>query len=157
MNHIRPLVSVIVPVHQGAEQLSEVLAAIAASDLARECWELIVVDDASLDGSAERAAAFADTVVRLTGRPRGPAYERKRGCEVAHADIVVFVAADVRSSPDVLRRFAMHFADQTVGAVIGSYTGTPPAKGVVSQYRNLSHRYLRLRSSPDVDFFWPAC
>ena len=157
MNHLRPLVSVIVPVHQGAEQLPAVLAAITASDLPRDCWELIVVDDASLDGSAERAAAFADTVVRLTGRPRGPAYARNRGFEVAHGDIVVFIDADVRITADVLRRFAMHFADQSVGAVIGSYTAETPAKGVVSQYRNLSHRYLRLRSSPDVDFFWPAC
>lgn len=157
MNHLRPLVSVIVPVHQGAEQLPEVLAAITASDLPRESWELIVVDDASRDGSAERAAAFADTVVRLTGRPRGPAYARNRGFEVAHGDVVVFIDADVRISTDVLRRFVMHFADETVGAVIGSYTAETPAKGIVSQYRNLSHRYLRLCSSPDVDFFWPAC
>lgn len=157
ISQLRPLLSVIVPVHQGAQQLSDTLGAITASDLPREWWELIVVDDASSDGSAERAAAFADTVIRLTGRPRGPAYARNRGFEVAHGDIVVFVDADVRIRADVLRRFVGHFVDPTVGAVIGSYTSATPAPGIVSQYRNLLHRYLRLCCSPDVDFFWPAC
>jgi glycosyltransferase involved in cell wall biosynthesis len=157
VNQPRPLLSIIVPVHQGGHQLADVLAAITASDLPREGWELLVVDDASQDGSAERAAAFADTVIRLTGRARGPAYARNRGFELAHGDIVVFIDADVHIRADVLRRFAMHFADQTVGAVIGSYTSETPASGIVSQYRNLLHRYLRLCSSPDVDFFWPAC
>src|SRR3954471_24126006 len=101
MNHSRPLLSVIVPVYQGAQQLPEVLAAITASDLPRECWELVVVDDASTDCSAERAAAFAYTVVRLTGRPRGPAYARNRGFELAHGDIVVFIDADVCIRADV--------------------------------------------------------
>lgn len=157
MNQSRPLLSVIVPVHDGSGQLSDVLAAIVASDLPRECWELVVVDDASSDGSAERAAAFADTVVRLTGRPRGPAYARNRGFELSQGDIVVFIDADVRIRADVLRRFAMHFVDERIGAVIGSYSSEAPASGLVSQYRNLSHRHLRLCSSPDVDFFWPAC
>jgi hypothetical protein len=70
---------------------------------------------------------------------------------------VVFIDADVCIRADVLRRFATHFVDQTVGAVIGSYTSETPASGIVSQYRNLLHRYLRLCSPPDVDFFWPAC
>jgi glycosyl transferase family 2 len=157
MNQSRPLLSVIMPVYSGAHQLPDVLAAIAASDLPRECWELIVVDDASPDGSAERAAAYADTIIRLTGRPRGPAYARNRGFEVAHGDIVVFIDADVCIRADVLRRFAAHFVEPTVGAVFGSYTVETPASGIVSQYRNLLHRYVRLCSAPDVDFFWAAC
>jgi glycosyltransferase involved in cell wall biosynthesis len=157
MNHSRPLLSVIVPVYQGAQLLPDALAAITASDLPRECWELVVVDDASTDGSAERAAAFADTVVRLTGRPRGPAYARNRGFELSRGEIVVFVDADVCIRKDVLARFAKRFADPTVGAVVGSYTLGTPTSGILSQYRNLSHRFLRLCSTPDVDFFWPAC
>jgi len=152
-----PILSVIVPVYRGGQQLTDVLAAITASDLPRECWELVVVDDASPDDSAERAAAFADTVIRLTGRPRGPAYARNRGFEIARGDVVVFIDADVCIRSDVLRRFALHFADQSVGAVVGSYTSETSARGIVSQYRSLLHRYLRLCSPSDVDFFWPAC
>jgi len=104
-----PILSVIVPVYRGGQQLTDVLAAITASDLPRECWELVVVDDASPDDSAERAAAFADTVIRLTGRPRGPAYARNRGFEIARGDVVVFIDADVCIRSDVLRRFALHY------------------------------------------------
>jgi Glycosyltransferases involved in cell wall biogenesis len=43
----RPLLSVIVPAHNGTKVLPLSLPALAASDLPRACWELIVVDDAS--------------------------------------------------------------------------------------------------------------
>ena len=59
-----PLVSIIVPVHDGARTLPATLQAIAASDLPREMWELIVVDDASTDDTAMLSAQYADCVVR---------------------------------------------------------------------------------------------
>ena len=45
MTAAAPFLSVIVPAHQGAAFLPETLAALAASDLPRDRWELIVVDD----------------------------------------------------------------------------------------------------------------
>jgi len=77
----RPLLSVIVPAHNGTKVLPLTLPALAASDLPRACWELIVVDDASSDATAELAASYADLVVRLAGAPHGPAYARNRGVE----------------------------------------------------------------------------
>ena len=68
----RPYLSVIVPAHQSADILPKSLAALRASDLPREGWELIVVDDASTDDTALVAARYADTVVQLAGNP----YER---------------------------------------------------------------------------------
>src|SRR5918993_5129213 len=47
-----PLLSVVVPCHDASATLSRTLAAIVASDLPRELWELIVVDDASSDDTA---------------------------------------------------------------------------------------------------------
>ena len=55
-----PLISIIVPVHQGARTLPHALSAIADSDLARDAWELVVVDDASTDDTAMIAAKYAD-------------------------------------------------------------------------------------------------
>ena len=60
---VPPRLSVIVPVRDGAGFLAESLPALRASDLPRDAWELIVVDDASHDGSAELAGQFADLVV----------------------------------------------------------------------------------------------
>ncbi|HET6778758.1 MAG TPA: glycosyltransferase, partial [Gemmatimonadales bacterium] len=54
-----PRLSVIVPVYNGAPFLPASLTALGASDLPRGSWELIVVDDASLDESAEVASRHA--------------------------------------------------------------------------------------------------
>jgi hypothetical protein len=153
-----PVLSVIVPVYQGATTLDAALSALAANALPRESWELIVVDDASTDDSALIAARYADRVIRLVGRPRGPAYARNRGFEIARAGIIVFIDADVRVAPDALERFLDTFRnDDSVAAITGSYDRGPEAANLVTRYRNLLHQYLRLRAAGDVDVFWAAC
>lgn len=153
-----PFLSVIVPVYQGGAVLDTTLSALVASDIARDCWELIVVDDGSTDDSALIAARYADTVVRLPGRPRGPAYARNRGFEVARGACVAFLDADARVHQDTLRRLATVLAQETeVSAIFGSYDADPPAKGLVSQYRNLLHHYVHQQSSGDAETFWAGC
>jgi cellulose synthase/poly-beta-1,6-N-acetylglucosamine synthase-like glycosyltransferase len=154
----RPLLSVIVPAHNGAGVLPETLAALAASDLPRACWELIVVDDASTDTTAEFAATYADLVVRLAGAPHGPAYARNRGVEVARGEVVTFIDADVVVHPDTLRCIAWLFADDPeLGAVFGSYDDRPPREGLVSQYRNLLHHYHHQENPGEAETFWAGC
>src|SRR5437868_4500090 len=101
MSISRPL-SVVVPVRDGAATLTRVLTAILCSELDRDAYEVIVVDDASGDGSPELASRYADMVVRLTGRSCGPAYARNRGAELAQGEILGFVDADAMISPDTL-------------------------------------------------------
>src|ERR1700682_3907660 len=96
--------SVVVPVRDCGETLQEVLRAIRASDLSREAYEIIVVDDLSNDASVAIAARYADTVVRLSGRRAGPAYARNRGVELARGEIVAFVDGDIVVRPDTLPR-----------------------------------------------------
>src|SRR5437773_3830316 len=154
----RPYVSVIVPVYQGEHVLPQSLGALRASTLPADAWELILVDDASSDGSDVVAAEYADTVVRLSGRPHGPAYARNRGFEVARGDVIVFVDADVCVHPDALARFASIFVTQPdVGAVFGSYDANPPARGFISQYRNLLHHYHHQINSGEAQTFWAGC
>jgi glycosyltransferase involved in cell wall biosynthesis len=153
-----PFFSVIVPAHQGASVLPRSLSALAASDLARQRWELIVVDDASLDGTGDAAANWADQVVTLTGRPHGPAYARNRGAEAASGEWLVFIDADVVVHRDTLRRFVEAIeADPSMDAVFGAYDDAPPAPGFLTQYRNLLHRYVHLTSAGPADTFWAGC
>ena len=153
-----PLISIIVPVHQGEQVLPRSLAAISDSDLARDAWELIVVDDASTDETPMIAAKYADCVIRLPGRPHGPAYARNRGVEVSRGAIIAFFDADVLVHPDALRRMIDVFMNEPdVSAVFGAYDTQPTARGFVSQYRNLLHHYVHARSAGDAETFWAGC
>ena len=154
----RPALSVIVPVHDGEHFLTASLAALRASDIPRGQWELIVVDDSSRDRSADLAERYADRVIRLTGGPRGPAFARNRGADVARGDALVFVDADVCVHPDALGRVGQTFERESdVSAVFGAYDFDPTAGGLVSQYRNLLHRYVHQRDAGDAVTFWAGC
>lgn len=150
-----PFCSVIMPSHQASALLPRTLGALLASDYPRDRWELIVVDDASSDDSATVAARYADTVVRLPGKPHGPAYARNRGFEVSRGDIVMFFDSDVVVHRDTIRCFAEAFMDDPrVGAVFGSYDDTPSDAGFMSQYRNLLHHHVHQQNVGEVETFW---
>ena len=153
------LFSVIVPAHQAADSLARTLDALDRSDLPREHWDLIVVDDASTDATPMAAARFADLLVRLPGgQPFGPAYARNRGAEFAHGDILVFIDADVRVRHNTLSGFLSTFgAEPDVSAVIGCYDGAAASRGLVSQYRNLLHHYVHQKNAGPTDVFWGGC
>lgn len=150
-----PLLSVIVPAHNATGVLPRSLGALRNSDLPRDRWELIVVDDGSADDTSLIAARYADTVVTLPGKAHGPAYARNRGFEVSRGDIIFFIDADCVAHTDTLSRImALLEAHADLGAAFGSYDNKPPATGVISQYRNLIHHYVHHRNAGEVETFW---
>ena len=154
----RPRLSVIVPAGGDTSVLVDVLAALGESSLPRSTWELIVVDDCSGTSVADQAAPFADVIVRLTGRPNGPAYGRNRGVEVASGDIVVFVDADIRVHRNTLELFTEAFSvDSTIAAIFGSHDGDPPDRGVVTRYCALMTLFRHRAMAGDTDRFWADC
>ncbi len=158
MKNSQPKLSVIVPAYQGAHVLPMSLSALLRSDLPRESWELIVVDDASTDDTAIVASRYADTVVRLPLKPSGPAYARNRGAEAARGEVLVFVDADVCVHRETLRRLlTLLDEDASVSAVFGSYDSTPSHPGVVSEFRNLLHHFVHHRDAGDAETFWAGC
>src|SRR5688572_24951423 len=153
-----PYLSVVVPAHQGADVLRHALEALSWSDLPRTEWQLIVVDDASTDKTALVAAEYADVVIRLPGRPRGPAYARNRGFEFARGEYVAFIDADVAVHRDTLAHFVLVLSrEPQVSAVFGSFDTRPAASGLVSQYRNLLSHYYHQGHSGTAETFWASC
>jgi cellulose synthase/poly-beta-1,6-N-acetylglucosamine synthase-like glycosyltransferase len=151
-------ISVVVAVFQGVRVLGTTLKALASSTLPRHSWELIVVDDASSDGSADTAAEFADIVVRLRGKPRGPAYARNRGAEVSRGELLIFIDADVSVHEDALEQLlALFQTTPNLSAAFGSYDDRPAARGAVSQFRNLLHHHVHQSNPGDADTFWAGC
>jgi glycosyltransferase involved in cell wall biosynthesis len=151
-------VSVVVPARNAARTLGTVLVALRESDLPRDSYEIIVVDDSSSDASATIAARHADTVIRLNGRVSGPAYARNRGAELARAEVVIFVDADVVVRPDTLpRMLATLAAHPSLDAVSASHGERAGAPNFVSQYWNLLLRFGEQRHAGARAHFTSGC
>lgn len=150
--------SVIVPAHNAAATLGECLVALLSSDLARDRWELIVVNDGSSDKTADVAACFAERVLSTGEAPRGPAYARNRGADIARGETVAFVDADVSVHQDALRLMLEAVGPGSkFSAVFGSYDDNPTEISAVSQYRNLLHHYVHNRNAGETATFWAGC
>jgi GT2 family glycosyltransferase len=147
-------ISMIVPVANGGATFDDCLSAI--SRLVPPPQELIVVDDESTDGSGARAHAAGGLVIRMARRA-GPGAARNRGAAAATGDVLLFVDADVLVAPDTVARVRNVLADQSLAAVIGSYDSRPTAPGLISQYKNLVHRFVHQTSNPEALTFWGAC
>jgi glycosyltransferase involved in cell wall biosynthesis len=153
-----PSISVIIPVYNGAASLRMCLEAVSATDY--RSYECIVVNDGSTDHSRTIAAKFPMPVriVDIADGPRGPAYARNRGAQLARGKILFFVDADVVLACGALRRLANTFSEHpALAAVFGSYDATPAATGLVSQYRNLLHHFVHQHGNPDASTFWAGC
>jgi GT2 family glycosyltransferase len=150
--------TVVVPTRNSALTLDTVLNAIRASQLAADMYEVIVVDDASLDESVAVAARHADTVVRLSGRALGPAYARNRGVELARGDVVAFVDGDVVVKTDTLPRLLSMLRDRPeLDAVSASHDQKPGSSNFISQYWNLLVRFGETRHGGGRAHFFAGC
>ena len=105
--------------------------------------QIIVVDDSSTDDSGNCARELGAQLVVLTKGPRGPAWARNRGAEIATGDVLLFIDADVMVHSDTVPVIERKLTDQPeIAAVFGSYDLHPPGRGVVSRYKNLMHHYV---------------
>ena len=89
-----------VPVRNGASSLPALLSSLAAQDLEAERYEVVVVDNASTDETAEIARAHDVTVV-FEGRPNR-SRARNAGASRATADTFAFIDADCTATPQWL-------------------------------------------------------
>jgi glycosyltransferase involved in cell wall biosynthesis len=154
----QPTFSVIVPAYRAVDLLPDSLGALVASDLPRQHWELIVVDDAGNDNTGEVARRWADRVIILDGPPGGPGRGRNAGAAIARGRWLVFIDQDVRVHRDTLSRIAANverFPD--VVAMFGTYDAHPAAPGVLSEYRNLLHRRVHCAGAGNAETFWAGC
>lgn len=85
-------VSVVIPCHNGGDLVAE---AIDSAWSQTHCpLEVILVDDGSIDGSAERAISSAGPTRLLRQEQQGESVARNHGIDVARGDWVAFLDAD---------------------------------------------------------------
>lgn len=149
-----PALSVVVPALNEEERLPRTLERIA-SHLARRggAWEVLVVDDGSRDGTAERAEAAGATILRNEAN-RGKGFAVRRGMLAARGARRLMTDADLSTPIEELDRLGARM-DEGADVVVGS-RALPGSRIEVRQpwYRENSGRlfnvFVRALAVPGV-------
>ncbi len=131
-------VTVVVATHNRADRLRSLLAALRSQTFTE--FEVVVVDDASTDGTGEVLRGAAVRSVRLE-RNGGPAAARNAGWRSATTDLIAFTDDDCTPTPTWLEEGLRAFTDPCV--LVGA---TEPDPAEVSKINPLA-RTMRVRSA----------
>ncbi len=141
----------IVPAYNASSTIDRCLTALARQTESDEPLEIIVVDDGSVDGTAQKAAMHAGVRV-VPMAHRGPAAARNAGVEIAHGEIVLFTDADCAPTDGWLDSMLAAFADPRVAGAKGAYVSDQC--GLVPRFVQLEYenKYVGMSRAPCIDF-----
>lgn len=88
-----PQVSIIMPAYNAARFIGEAIRSVQAQTLSD--WELIIVDDGSVDSTPETVRSFEDPRIRYVQQAHsGPSAARNQGLQLARGHFIAFLDAD---------------------------------------------------------------
>jgi glycosyltransferase involved in cell wall biosynthesis len=142
--------SVIIPCRNAESTVGDTVASVMAQTLSPH--EVIVVDDASNDHSAERARNAGAKVINCSSR-RNAGGARNAALEVAEGNTYAFLDADVVVTENWLERACAHFArDDSIAAVGGRIVnGRPGRYGELDRLLNHSE-WMSTQPGPKETF-----
>jgi cellulose synthase/poly-beta-1,6-N-acetylglucosamine synthase-like glycosyltransferase len=116
-----PRVTLIISAYNEKAVIGTKLQNALALDYPRDRLEIVVVSDASSDGTDAIVTTFADQGVRLARQAarRGKTAGLNAVVPAVSGDIVVFSDANAMYEPDAVRKLVRNFADPRVGCVTG--------------------------------------
>ncbi len=112
MNHLNPLVSIIIPLYNRVTLVNETIASVLNQSYIN--WECIVVDDGSSDGSFELVEQLkqTDNRIRLFRRTialKGAPVCRNIGLEKSSGTYIIYLDSDDLLAPFCLEKRVHHF------------------------------------------------
>lgn len=114
----RPSISVVIPHLNQPEALEACLGSLEAQSLARDAFEIIVVDNGSRSLPEGIVANHPGTRLLRELRP-GPGPARNLGVQAATAEIIAFIDADCRAHRDWLSNALQKIRSLPEGAALG--------------------------------------
>lgn len=144
------MISVIVPVKNGADTIGACLKGILSQRGVSEPFEVLVVDDGSTDATAGLARSFGVKVISQANA--GPAAARNTGAEQAQGRILAFTDADCVPSPYWLSELVKPFADPEVVGVKGVYTTLQKPLAARFVQQEYESKYCRMAKLETIDF-----
>ena len=144
-----PRVTVIMPSYNAERYISESINSVIEQTF--DDWELLIIDDASTDGTTDLAIHYqrSDERIRLIVQKthRGPAYARNFGLSEARGDFIAFIDSDDLWHPEKttkqLATMEYHHADISYTAYIRRRDGDPNGKIVTVPETVSYHTMLR--------------
>lgn len=100
----RPTITVLIPAHNEAAYMGDTLRAIEAQSIAPD--EVIVVDDASEDGTGDIARAHGARVIRPAAAQGSKAVASNCGLDHVRTEAVMILDADTQLHPDALEHLS---------------------------------------------------
>jgi len=142
--------SVVIPNRNGSSTIGLCLESVFRQSFPG--YEVIVVDDASDDGSAEVIEGFPCTLIRLE-KHSGASRARNRGAGAARGPLIFFTDADCLLEPDTLTRVYNALKERGAGFVIGgTYTELSPDRGFFSDFQSAFINYSETRHPQTPDY-----
>jgi cellulose synthase/poly-beta-1,6-N-acetylglucosamine synthase-like glycosyltransferase len=116
-----PTVSITVPMYNEAENVRELLESLLALDYPAHLRQILIVSDASDDGTDEIVTEYEDRGVELFRLPQrtGKTHAENLAAPHLRGEIVVNTDASIRIAPDALRKLVEALADPSVGVASG--------------------------------------
>ena len=134
---ITPKATLLISAFNEARVIKSKIENSLALDYPHDCLEILVVSDASDDGTDDIVAAFKDPRITLCRQePRGGKTKGiTRFMPQARGEIVVFSDANSIYDAQALRQLTRHFSDPKVGYVVGyqRYISDPGSPVAVSE------------------------
>ena len=116
-----PPITILLPVHNEERILRATLEAILAIDYPADRRQILVLSDASTDGTHAIAEEFADRGVELLVQPRrqGKTAAENASLRVVRGEIIVSTDATTRILPGSVKPLVSVFRDRSVGVASG--------------------------------------
>lgn len=116
-----PTVSICVPAYNEEHQIGSMIESLLALDYPADHLQIVVVSDASTDGTDAIVREFADRGVELVRQPvrRGKTAAESLAARLLSGEIVVNTDASIRIHPHSLKKIVRPFRDPQVGLASG--------------------------------------
>lgn len=145
------VVSVVIPAYNAAGRIGRCLQALEVQTVARDTYEVIVVDDGSADDTASVAAAMGARVLRQENQ--GPGSARNYGAREARGEILVFTDDDCIAEPNFLEEIVRPIIQDTaIAGVQGRYRTRQTEFAARFIQAEIEERYDRMRRFDSINF-----
>ena len=144
------LVSILIPAYNEVNTIEAVVNAVRAVQLDGVSFEIVVVDDASEDGTdavCRRLVGSGIDVFERQPQNRGKGAALRRGIQVASGEIILIQDADLEYSPSEYPKLLTPILTGKADVVLGSRFAGSEAHRVVYFWHMVGNRFLTLLSN----------